>query len=111
MNSILLRLASVSASQPESLDLLLCRATAYTWLNEPTRESAKGAVTVSHDQIGATAGVLWEALSKHGPLTFAALMERVDAPQSLFFMAIGWLSREEKLRFESSGGDYLVRLA
>jgi hypothetical protein len=38
-------------------------------------------------------------------------METVNVPQSLFFMAIGWLSREEKLRFESAGGDYLVRLA
>jgi hypothetical protein len=38
-------------------------------------------------------------------------MEEVNAPQSLFFMAIGWLSREEKLRFESADGDYIVRLA
>jgi hypothetical protein len=34
----------------------------------------------------------------------------VNAPQSLFFMAIGWLSREEKLRFEQANGDYLIRL-
>jgi hypothetical protein len=66
---------------------------------------------VSYDQIGETAGAVWGALSKDGPLTFAALMEEVNAPQSLFFMAIGWLSREEKLEFESAGGDYLVRLA
>ena len=66
---------------------------------------------MSYDQIRETAGAVWEALSENGPLTFAALMERVNAPQSLFFMAIGWLSREEKLRFESAGGDYIVRLA
>jgi hypothetical protein len=66
---------------------------------------------VGYDQIGETAGVVWEALSKDGPLTFAALMEEVDAPQSLFFMAIGWLSREEKLQFDLAGGDYIVRLA
>jgi len=66
---------------------------------------------VGYDRIGETAGVVWEALSKDGPLTFAALMEEVDAPQSLFFMAIGWLSREEKLQFDLAGGDYIVRLA
>ncbi|HXA76114.1 MAG TPA: winged helix-turn-helix domain-containing protein [Candidatus Acidoferrales bacterium] len=66
---------------------------------------------MGYDQIGETAGVVWEALSKDGPLTFAALMEEVDAPQSLFFMAIGWLSREEKLQFDLAGGDYIVRLA
>ncbi|HEY4709130.1 MAG TPA: winged helix-turn-helix domain-containing protein [Candidatus Acidoferrales bacterium] len=66
---------------------------------------------MSYDQIGETAGTVWEVLSKDGPLTFAALMETVNVPQSLLFMAIGWLSREEKLRFESAGGDYVVRLA
>jgi hypothetical protein len=44
-------------------------------------------------------------------LTFAAIMEEVNVPQSVFFMAIGWLSREEKLQFEPANGDYLVRLA
>jgi Winged helix-turn-helix domain (DUF2582) len=66
---------------------------------------------MSYDQIGDTAGAIWESLSKEGPLTFAALMEEVNAPQSLFFMAIGWLSREDKLQFEPADGDYIVRLA
>jgi hypothetical protein len=37
-------------------------------------------------------------------------MEQVNAPQSLFFMAIGWLARENKLEVEPDGGDYTVRL-
>jgi hypothetical protein len=102
--------ASASASQPESLGLFLPTAIAYCWLKGFTRQGAKGVVTVSYDQIEETAGAVWEALSRDGPLTFAALMETVNVPQSLFFMAIGWLSREEKLRFESAGGDYIVRL-
>lgn len=60
--------------------------------------------------IGETAGTIWETLSREGPLSFAALMEKVNAPQSIFFMAIGWLSREEKLQFEQANGDYLIRL-
>ena len=66
---------------------------------------------MGHMQIGETAGVIWETLSKQGPLPFAALMEEVNVPQSLFFMAIGWLSREDKVHFERADGDYLVRLA
>jgi len=65
---------------------------------------------MSQTQIGETAGNIWQTLSTQGPLTFAALMEEINVPQSLFFMAIGWLSREDKLRFESSGGDYTVHL-
>jgi hypothetical protein len=109
MNSVITPPAS--ASQLESLDLLLRRAAAYCWLQGMKRRGAKGAVTVSYDQIGETAGAVWETLSKDGPLTLATLMETVNVPQSLVFMAIGWLSREEKVQFESAGGDYVVRLA
>ena len=66
---------------------------------------------MGYSQIGETAGAIWQTLSKEGPLTFAALMEEVNAPQSLFFMAIGWLSREEKVQFESADGDYVVSLS
>lgn len=68
---------------------------------------------MGYDQIGEAAGNVWRALESHGPQTLAALMEEVEVnvPQSLFFMAIGWLSREDKVRFESAGGDYLVSLA
>ena len=66
---------------------------------------------MGYSQIGETAGNLWRVLESQGPQTMAALMEEIDAPQSLFFMAIGWLSREDKVRFESTGGDYLVSLA
>jgi len=111
MISILNSLATVSPSEPENFNRLLRRAAAYCWLERFRSQTSKGAFTVSYDQIGETAGAVWDALSKEGPLTFAALMEEVYAPQSLFFMAIGWLSREEKLRFESADGDYVVRLA
>ncbi|MGA8011090.1 MAG: winged helix-turn-helix domain-containing protein [Candidatus Acidiferrales bacterium] len=111
MTSIMISLTAASLSQPEIFDRLLRRAAAHCWLERFKSQTSKGAFTVSYDQIGETAGAVWEALSKDGPLTFAALMEEVNAPQSLFFMAIGWLSREEKLQFEPAGGDYVVRLA
>lgn len=65
---------------------------------------------VGSEQIGETAGAVWQTLSKEGPLTFAALMEEVNAPQSLF-MAIGWLSREHKIKIEPANGDYIIALA
>jgi hypothetical protein len=111
VTSILISLANTSPSQPEIFDRLLRKAAAHCWLERFKGQNSKGAFTVSYDRIGETAGAVWHALSKEGPLTFAALMEEVNAPQSLFFMAIGWLSREEKLQFESAGGDYIVRLA
>jgi Winged helix-turn-helix domain (DUF2582) len=95
----------------ESLDRLLRRASAYSTIERFKRQSPEGAFTVSYHQIGETSGMIWEILATRGPLTFADLMELIDAPQSLFFMAIGWLAREQKLRLEPADGDCLISLA
>jgi len=99
-------LADPDAGYPEPLEILLRWAATRCRLEQ----ASEGAYTVGYEQIGQTAGAVWQTLSKQGPLTFAALMEEVNAPQSLFFMAIGWLSREHKLKIEPAGGDYVVDL-
>ena len=111
MTAIVNSLAAANPSQPEVFDRLLRKAAATCWLERFKSQTSKGAYTVNYDQIGETAGVVWQTLANQGPLTFAALMEEVNAPQSLFFMAVGWLSREDKLQFEPNGGDYVVKLA
>ncbi len=111
VTSIVNSLATANPSQPELFERLLRRAAAHCWLARFKSQTSKGDFALNYDRIGETAGAVWETLTKEGPLTFAALMEEVDAPQSLFFMAIGWLSREDKLRFEPNGGDYVVSLA
>jgi hypothetical protein len=110
MTAIILALSRVPPTQPEDFERLLRRAAATCWLARFRSQASKGAFTVNHCEIGETAGAIWQTLSAGGPRTFAALMEEVDAPQSLFLMAIGWLSREDKLAFEPAGGDYVVQL-
>jgi hypothetical protein len=111
MTAILASFASVAPAQTALFDRLLRRAAAYCWLERFKRQNSEGGSAVGYNQIGETAGNLWRTLDAQGPQTMAALMEEVDAPQSLFFMAIGWLSREDKVRFELADGDYLVSLA
>lgn len=111
MTSIVNSLVSANPSQPEIFDRLLRKAAAYCWLERFKSQSARGGFHLEIHQIGETAGMVWETLEKQGPQSFAALMEEVNAPQSLFFMAIGWLSRENKLLFAADGGDYIVSLA
>jgi hypothetical protein len=110
VRSILVPLNNVRASQPEGIEKLHRRAAAYRWRERLGSQAPKGEFAMSYDQIGEAAGAVWEALAKQGPLTFAALMEEINVPQSIFFMAIGWLSREQKLQFEPANGDYLVLL-
>jgi hypothetical protein len=49
-------------------------------------------------------------LFDQGPTTFALLIEAIGVPESLFFMAVGWLAREDKITIEPHGGDYEMRL-
>ncbi|MGH9746551.1 MAG: winged helix-turn-helix domain-containing protein [Candidatus Acidiferrales bacterium] len=60
--------------------------------------------------IGDTAGTLWQLLSEDGPSTLASLIQEVGVPESLFFMAVGWLAREGKIEFEPHDGDYTIHL-
>jgi len=52
---------------------------------------------------------VWQVLEDDGPTTFANLIDGLSVPESLLFMAIGWLARENKIEFESYGGDYTIR--
>lgn len=111
MSAIPFPLNEIPHMPPEAFERLLRRAAATCWLARFRNQApSKGVPTVNHYEIGETAGAIWQVLSSQGPQTFAALMEEVDAPQSIFFMAVGWLSREDKLQFEPANGDYLVRL-
>ena len=110
MATLAASLMTTYGSKPEVFDRLLRKAATFCWLERFKKEGTKGARNVNQHGIGETAGTIWETLLREGPLSFAALMEEVNAPQSLFFMAIGWLSREDKLQFEPANGDYLIRL-
>lgn len=59
--------------------------------------------------IGDTAGQVWHVLSS-GPQTVANLKKAIDAPSDLVLAAIGWLAREGKLKFDSSGRSVTISL-
>ncbi len=50
------------------------------------------------DQIGGSAGTIWHALHKDGPMSVAKLVETVELNRDLVMQAIGWLAREGKLQ-------------
>ena len=52
------------------------------------------------DQIGETAGVVWNVLHSEGPMSVAKLVRPVGAPRDLVQQAVGWLAREEKVCIE-----------
>jgi hypothetical protein len=64
---------------------------------------------ITTDAIGDAAGKVWHALAAQ-PLTLAALKKTVDVPEEVVLAAIGWLAREGKLAFDSSGRSATVSL-
>lgn len=49
------------------------------------------------DQIGETAGLVWQLLNTTGPLSLAKLAKQVNAPRDTVMQAVGWLAREGKV--------------
>jgi len=52
------------------------------------------------DQIGDTAGIIWNELNENGPRTLTQLTKEIDAPRDVIMQAVGWLAREDKLSIE-----------
>jgi hypothetical protein len=55
------------------------------------------------EQIGDTAGLVWQYLHTNGPRTLTQLAKDVDAPRDVIMQAVGWLAREDKLAIEEEG--------
>ena len=50
------------------------------------------------EEIGKTAGAMWQALDTQGELSLARLKNQVKARAPVFDWAIGWLAREGQKR-------------
>ncbi|MCI0334515.1 MAG: winged helix-turn-helix domain-containing protein [Planctomycetes bacterium] len=66
--------------------------------------------TFSGIVIGDAAGKVWGLLSTDGGQSIAAIKKSVDAPPDVVLAAIGWLAREDKLDFETSGRTVKISL-
>lgn len=62
------------------------------------------------DTIGETAGEIWELLNEEEQLTFSAIVGKTKRPQSMVYMGIGWLAREDKLIFTQTKRGVILSL-
>ena len=65
---------------------------------------------LSDEQIGQIAGEVWHLLAASDGLSLAALKKSFDAPSDTVLAALGWLAREGKIDFASSGRTVKVSL-
>ena len=52
------------------------------------------------DMIGSSAGDLYSALYKKEKIQINQLQSTMNLPEDLFFQAIGWLAREDKIQLQ-----------
>ena len=62
------------------------------------------------EEIGATAGAIWQALNTKGELWLAQLRKAVKGKPPLFDWALGWLAREDKVIITPEKRSFRIRL-
>jgi hypothetical protein len=62
------------------------------------------------EDIGITAGVIWQALSTKGELSLVQLKKEVKGNAPIFDWAIGWLAREDKVVITRKKRSFYVRV-
>ena len=59
---------------------------------------------------GINAGVIWRLLSDKGALSIREIGEFTNYRESFIYLSLGWLLREEKIRFFEKNGVVYVEL-
>ena len=63
------------------------------------------------NQIGTTAGKLWQVLREKDEVNLANLPRLVNEKSMLVHLGLGWLAREDKISFRSEGDKVFVSIA
>jgi hypothetical protein len=61
------------------------------------------------EEIGKTAGAIWQALSTQGELSLTRLKNQVKARAPVFDLAIGWLAREDQIVIPAEKRSFRIR--
>jgi len=61
-------------------------------------------------EIGIVAGEIWHLLEKTKDISLSKLVKKIDKPESLIFMSLGWLAREGHISLKKYNNEYRARL-
>lgn len=65
---------------------------------------------VLQEQIGATAGEIYNYLTNNGEATFTKIKKELDLKGNFADLGLGWLAREDKVEISKKGTSVNVRL-
>ena len=61
-------------------------------------------------QIGETAGAVWQALQSNGPMSAAKLVKHLEVSRDITMQAVGWLAREDKIEIDETSRGRIISL-
>jgi Mn-dependent DtxR family transcriptional regulator len=62
------------------------------------------------EEIGETAGKIWEILKKKNEVNIAQLPRLLNKKSAVVYQGLGWLAREDKVEYQKKAGKTLVSL-
>ncbi len=62
-------------------------------------------------KVGESAGAIWNFLKDRSDATAAELRKALELNDATFWMAVGWLARENKIAFTGQGKEMSISLA
>lgn len=62
------------------------------------------------DEIGFSAGVIYDYLNNNGESTFSKMKKELDLKGNFADLGLGWLAREDKVEISKKGTSVSVRL-
>ncbi len=62
------------------------------------------------EQIGTTAGQVWDTINEYGEISLTTLYKGVPTSQRNVAMALGWLAKEGKLKSRKEGNTTYISL-
>ena len=62
------------------------------------------------EKIGVTAGHVWEYLYKHGSVSAIELKLELGITNTLLYLALGWLAREDKIELTELDHSFKISL-
>jgi hypothetical protein len=62
------------------------------------------------EAIGLAAGDIYDILKREGEMPLKKLQEKSQLPMKLFYMALGWLSREDKIEYRHRKNRLVVKI-
>jgi hypothetical protein len=63
-----------------------------------------------NEEIGRTAGDIWQYLDRNGEASALKLRSALRVPQSLLFLSLGWLCREGKVSVAPDEGGHRISI-